>query len=104
EAVTNSVKHAFPEGRGVMGGRVMVSYQLFENETLLTVEDDGIGGAEAQAAAQSGIGGTLMSAFAKQVHGKLEEGPVPTGGRYVRIRMPRINGITAAHPTLPQAR
>ena len=68
-------------------------------EALLTIEDDGIGGAEAQAAAQSGIGGTLMSAFAKQVHGKLEEGPVATGGRYVRIRMPRINGVTGAHPT-----
>lgn len=99
EAVTNSVKHAFPEGRGVMGGRVLVSYIFSENETLLTVEDDGIGGEEAKAAAQSGIGGTLMSAFAKQVHGKLEEGPVPTGGRYIRIRMHRINGVTAAHPT-----
>lgn len=99
EAVTNSVKHAFPEGRGVMGGRVLVSFKVEEKEALLTVEDDGIGGAEAQAAAQSGIGGTLMSAFAKQVHGKLEEGPVPTGGRYVRIRMPRINGVTGAHPT-----
>ncbi len=99
EAVTNSVKHAFPEGRGVMGGRVLVSFKVEEHEALLTVEDDGIGGAEAAAAAASGIGGTLMSAFAKQVHGKLEEGPVPTGGRYLRIRMPRINGVTGAHPT-----
>jgi len=99
EAVTNAVKHAFPEGRGVMGGRVLVSFKVAEHEALLTVEDDGIGGAEAQAAAASGIGGTLMSAFAKQVHGKLEEGQVATGGRYVRIRMPRINGITGAHPT-----
>ena len=104
EAVTNSVKHAFPEGRGVMGGRVLVSYDIGDTETLLTIEDDGIGGAEAQAAAQSGIGGTLMSAFAKQVHGKLEEGPVPTGGRFVRIRMPRTNGVTAAHPTIAQPR
>lgn len=99
EAVTNSVKHAFPEGRGVMGGRVLVSFKVGENEALLTIEDDGIGGDAAQAAAASGIGGTLMSAFAKQVHGQLEEGAVPTGGRYVRIRMPRINGITGAHPT-----
>ena len=104
EAVTNAVKHAFPEGRGVMGGRVLVSYRLGENETLLTVEDDGIGDAEAQAAAAAGIGGTLMSAFAKQVHGKLEEGPVPTGGRYVRIRMPRVNGITGGYPAPQQPR
>ncbi len=98
EAVTNSVKHAFPPGRGVAGGRVLVSYRVGEKETLLTVEDDGIGDAEAAAAASSGIGGTLMTAFAKQVHGHLEEGVVPAGGRLVRIRMPRTNGVTGAYP------
>jgi len=102
EAVTNAVKHAFPEGRGVLGGRVLVSYKVDEAETLLTVEDDGIGGAEAEAAAAVGIGGTLMSAFAKQVHGKLEESKLPTGGRFVRIRMPRTNGVTGAYPHAPQ--
>ena len=99
EAVTNSVKHAFPEGRGVLGGRVLVSYKVGETETVLTVEDDGIGGAEAEAAAATGIGGTLMSAFAKQLLGKLEESKLHGGGRYVRVRMPRTNGVTAAHPT-----
>lgn len=103
EAVTNSVKHAFPAGRGVMGGRVLVSYKVGESETMLVVEDDGIGGAEAEAAAATGIGGTLMSAFAKQLHGKLEENKLHSGGRYVRIRIPRINGITAAHPSLQHA-
>jgi two-component sensor histidine kinase len=98
EAVTNAVKHAFPANRGVHGGRVTVGYKVGETETHLTIEDDGIGGEEAQAAAASGIGGTLMSAFAKQVHGKLEEGKSTAGGRYVRIRMHRINGITGAHP------
>lgn len=98
EAVTNAVKHAFPANRGVHGGRVTVGYKVGETETLLTIEDDGIGGEEAQAAAASGIGGTLMSAFAKQVHGKLEEGKSTSGGRYVRIRMHRINGITGAYP------
>jgi two-component sensor histidine kinase len=98
EAVTNAVKHAFPSGRGVMGGRVLVSYQVGETETLLTVEDDGIGGAEAAAAASIGIGGALMTAFAKQVHGRLEEAAVPSGGRLVRIRMPRTNGVTGAYP------
>ncbi len=102
EAVTNSVKHAFPEGRGVLGGRVLVSYKVGETETVLTVEDDGIGGAEAEAAAATGIGGTLMSAFAKQLLGKLEESKLHGGGRYVRVRMPRTNGVTAAHPALQQ--
>ena len=86
-----------------MGGRVLVTYKVGETETLLTVEDDGIGGAEAEAAAAVGIGGTLMSAFAKQVHGKLEESKLPTGGRFVRIRMPRTNGVTGGYPQVQPA-
>jgi two-component sensor histidine kinase len=101
EAVTNSVKHAFPDGQGVIGGRVLVSYRVGEMETLLTVEDDGIGGAAAAEAASTGIGGTLMTAFAKQVHGRLEEAPVAAGGRLVRIRMPRTNGVTGGYPQDP---
>lgn len=96
EAVTNAVKHAFPEGRGVGGGRVLVSYRVSGNEALLSVEDDGVGGAEADAAAAAGIGGALMEAFAKQVHGALEDGRSAAGGRLVRIRMPRVNGVTGA--------
>jgi two-component sensor histidine kinase len=98
EAVTNAVKHAFPAGRPTRGGRVLVSYRVGEIETALTVEDDGIGGAEAEAAAGTGIGGMLMSAFARQVHGELDEGKSPTGGRLLRIRIPRINGVTGAQP------
>jgi two-component sensor histidine kinase len=98
EAVTNAVKHAFPVGRGVRGGRVLVSYRVGDNQTLLSVEDDGIGGEEAEAAAGSGLGSTLMSAFAKQVHGSLEEERVRSGGRRVCIRMPRVNGVTGAMP------
>ena len=96
EAVTNAVKHAFPVGRGVRGGRVLVSYKVGENDTVLTVEDDGIGGEEAQAAAGQGIGGTLMAAFARQVHGQFEEGKSPTGGRLVRVRISR-DGPHASH-------
>jgi two-component sensor histidine kinase len=96
EAVTNAVKHAFPMGRGVRGGRVMVSYKVGANETVLTVEDDGIGGEEAQTAAGQGIGGTLMSAFARQVHGQFEEGKSLTGGRLVRVRISRSRHTRAS--------
>jgi two-component sensor histidine kinase len=98
EAVTNSVKHAFPEDHGVIGSRVIVTYRVDGEETTLTVEDNGIGGEQAAAAASTGIGGTLMAAFAKQVHGVLEEAPSKKGGRAIRIRIPRINGVTGAHP------
>jgi two-component sensor histidine kinase len=98
EAVTNAVKHAFPAGRSVRGGRVLVTYRVGDNETILSVEDDGIGGEEAQASG-SGLGSTLMQAFAKQVHGTLEEERARSGGRLVRIRMPRVNGVTGAMPS-----
>jgi two-component sensor histidine kinase len=82
----------------VVGGRVLVSYRIRDNETVLSVEDNGVGGIEASAAASSGIGGTLMAAFAKQVHGQLEEVPSASGGHSVRIRMPRTNGVTGLAP------
>jgi two-component sensor histidine kinase len=97
EAVTNAVKHAFPAGRSVRGGRVLVTYRVDGTETILSVEDDGIGGEEAENAS-AGLGSTLMSAFAKQVHGELEEERVRSGGRLVRLRMPRVNGVTGALP------
>ncbi len=87
EAVTNAVKHAFPAGRGAREGRVLVSYKVGAEEAVLTVEDDGIGGNEPITG--QGIGGTLMAAFARQVHGQFEEGKSPSGGRMVRVRMPR---------------
>jgi hypothetical protein len=37
-----------------------------------------------------------MSAFARQVHGELDEGKSPSGGRLVRIRMPRVDGVTGS--------
>jgi two-component sensor histidine kinase len=98
EAVTNAVKHAFPAGRPTRGGRVTVTYRVGEAETVLTVEDDGIGDPEAAKADGAGIGGMLMSAFAKQVHGELEEGRTPSGGRLMRVRIPRTNGVTGAVP------
>jgi len=98
EAVTNAVKHAFPAGRKAKEGRVLVSYRVAPQEATLCIEDDGIGGEEASLANTSGLGATLMTAFAKQVHGKLEEERVRSGGRLLRIRIPRVNGVTGAHP------
>jgi hypothetical protein len=89
---------AFPAGRPTRGGRVTVTYRVGEAETVLTVEDDGIGDPEAAKADGAGIGGMLMSAFAKQVHGELEEGRTPSGGRLMRVRIPRTNGVTGAVP------
>jgi two-component sensor histidine kinase len=98
EAVTNAVKHAFPAGRSAREGRVLVTYRVHADEAVLAIEDDGIGGEDTSLANTSGLGSTLMTAFAKQVHGKLEEERVRSGGRLLRIRIPRVNGVTGAMP------
>ncbi len=84
EAVTNAVKHGFPKMRG---GRVVVSYLVGPNETVLCVEDNGAARDADGRSVPAGLGTTLMSAFAKQLHGTLEEGVSEKGGRIVRIRM-----------------
>jgi len=94
EAVTNSVKHAFPVKTGAAvststAWRVCVSYRINGDEAILAVEDNGIGSEQRTLEKSTGIGGTLMAAFAKQVRGKLEERSVPEGGRVIQIRMTR---------------
>lgn len=94
EAVTNSMKHAFSDSAGDSAAtaktrRVLVSYKVRENESILAVEDNGVGSAETTLETPSGIGGKLMAAFAKQVRGILEEKLPRAGGRLVQIRIPR---------------
>ncbi|HRQ87076.1 MAG TPA: sensor histidine kinase, partial [Candidatus Saccharibacteria bacterium] len=66
EAVTNAVKYAFPEGRS---GTVAVGV-CHDGETLtLTIRDDGIGIAAAEAsdaaAPRGGLGAMLIAGFAR---------------------------------------
>ena len=93
EAVTNSVKHAFPVSSGGVASstawRVRVSYRVQGDEAVLAIEDNGVGSEQRTIENSPGIGGTLMTAFAKQVRGKLEEYSLPEGGRVIQIRMSR---------------
>jgi two-component sensor histidine kinase len=91
EAVTNSIKHAFPNARP---GRVKVEYRVRPDETVLSITDDGIGSPAPNA---SGLGVTLMAAFAKQAHGEIENETHANGGSTVRLRMRR-----AAPPAGPE--
>lgn len=100
EAVTNSMKHAFPldAGETVASAkqyRVLVTYKVSESERILSVEDNGIPSEQPTLDTPSGIGGKLMAAFAKQVRGQLEEELLRTGGRRVQIRMIRTTGSAA---------
>ena len=72
EAMTNALKHAFPQGRqGVI--RIVLKC-LPDRVVRFSVEDSGVGLTEAQEAADgqpTSLGMSLIKAFARQVEGKL---------------------------------
>ena len=74
EALTNSFRHAFPEGAG---GRISVSLEPGGDTACLVVADDGIGMAASGGEAHAGLGLSLMRAFAKQVGGSIETAGPP---------------------------
>jgi two-component sensor histidine kinase len=82
EAVTNTLKHAFPDSHA---GTIAVGLrQLADGRYELTVADDGIGlplGFDVQASGSLGL--TIIQGLSKQLHGQLTiEG---TGGVYLRL-------------------
>lgn len=83
EAITNAVKHAFPDHKG----RIRVE---LANEGLglgvLTIFDDGKG-IEENATGGSGLG--LMASLARQVRGRIERKANENGGTLVRVFFPR---------------
>ncbi len=98
EAVTNSVKYAFPRGRS---GRVSVSLTGVEGCLDLVISDDGVGipagKSETESGTRDGIGLQLIRGFARQLGASLdvEQGP---GTRYaVRLAPPsKSHGAPAA--------
>jgi two-component sensor histidine kinase len=72
EAMTNALRHAFPQGRpGII--RIVLK-SLPDAIVRFSVEDNGIGLSEAQTIAQgpqASLGMSLIKAFARQVGGKL---------------------------------
>ena len=69
EAVTNALKHAFPDRRA---GRITVSLAPDDSENVrLSISDDGVGLVQG-ANGGSGLGMTLMAAFARQLGGELQ--------------------------------
>jgi two-component sensor histidine kinase len=86
EALTNAFKHAYPPG--TRGGVIRLSLLPVEDGKLrLTVEDDGLG-VEQQDAAAQGIGGRLIQAFAQQVGGTTSVKSREGGGTIVELTFP----------------
>lgn len=68
EAVTNAIKHAFPEGRR---GEVRLSLERDGSALVLTVQDNGCGLTDAAAPRRLGAGLSLIRALAQQAGGSV---------------------------------
>ncbi len=84
EAITNAQKHAFA-GRG---GVLSLSFRVSEEEAVLEIADDG--GATDAALSGTGVGRTLMTAFARQLRGRSELIRNHMGGVTVRLIFPTL--------------
>ena len=71
ELVINALKHAFPPG--AKAGRIVVGYEVKDNDWKLPVSDNGIGMAQKTAGAKSkGLGTMLVKALAQQLEAQVD--------------------------------
>jgi two-component sensor histidine kinase len=82
EAITNAQKHAFSK----RGGMLTVTFTVRGEEAELEISDDGMAPEDALAA--SGVGRTLMTAFARQLRGRSELVRNAKGGITARLIFP----------------
>jgi two-component sensor histidine kinase len=82
EAISNAQKHAF-SGRA---GTLRVKFHVRGEDAELEIADDGQGAGPAREA--SGVGRTLMTAFARQLHGRCEIAANEWGGCTARLTFP----------------
>ncbi|WP_411288400.1 sensor histidine kinase [Phenylobacterium sp.] len=82
EAITNAQKHAF----AARGGTLTVNFTVRGDEAELEISDDGA--APDDALVSSGVGRTLMTAFARQLRGRAELIRNDQGGITARLLFP----------------
>jgi two-component sensor histidine kinase len=99
EAITNAQKHAF----AARGGVLTVNFHVRGDEAELEISDDGQPSDDALAA--SGVGRTLMTAFARQLRGRAELVRNASGGVTARLLFPTPSAETTVSipPTGNQA-
>jgi two-component sensor histidine kinase len=83
ELVTNAIKYAFPSESS---GSVVVALKRGPGELRLTVADDGKGVDPRRT--DSGAGGRLVEAFARQLGGRIERESGTSKGTTVRLTLP----------------
>jgi two-component sensor histidine kinase len=92
EAITNAQKHAFHQ----RGGLLTVNFKVHGEQAELEISDDGA--APDDALVTSGVGRTLMTAFARQLRGHAELIRNPSGGITARLVFPN----PGAQPERPE--
>lgn len=96
ELVINALKHAFPDHRH---GEIKVSYGDTGTGWKLTIADDGVGMPGNMAVAKAGLGTTIVSALAKQLHATVHvETGEPGTAITVNQTKPRLIDGTAPDP------
>ncbi|MBI1198795.1 MAG: sensor histidine kinase [Phenylobacterium sp.] len=93
EAITNAQKHAFAE----RGGLLTLTFRVRGEEAELEIRDDGEPGEGALAS--SGVGRTLMTAFARQLRGRAELVRNSDGGVTARLVFPTPSAEPAPRAT-----
>jgi two-component sensor histidine kinase len=83
EAVTNALKHAFPDDRD---GSIDIRVIEAGPNLNVTITDDGVGIDPKRPPERTGV--SLMNAFARQLRGQSCIGPGPCGGARVELTFP----------------
>ncbi|TDR94029.1 sensor histidine kinase [Enterovirga rhinocerotis] len=97
EILTNSFKHAFPDGRS---GRITVEVHKEGDTATLRIEDDGVGVSH-DPAARRRLGLTMVKKLVQQIGGELEE-PAPGSSTFI-VRFPLGKPVAATVPPLTSA-
>ncbi|QUD90825.1 sensor histidine kinase [Phenylobacterium montanum] len=92
EAISNAQKHAL----AAHGGLLSVRFEVDGAEATLSISDEG-GDAEPSLGGGIGVGRALMSAFARQLRGRMELAPNGRGGATARLIFP-TPGLEKAPP------
>jgi len=93
EAITNAQKHAFAN----RGGTLSLTFVVRGDEAELDISDDGAAPDDALVA--SGVGRTLMTAFARQLRGQAELVRNARGGVTARLVFPTPAADAPARPS-----
>jgi two-component sensor histidine kinase len=82
EAIANARRHAFVEGEGL----IQVRFKVLPENVVLEISDNGA--EQAADEASEGVGRTLMSAFARQLRGRMEIKQPAESGAVVSLSFP----------------